>query len=145
MTIEQIRNDMIQAMKAKDTVKKNTLSSLLSCITNIAIAKKCKDNITEEIVTEAIMKEIKTIKEQIDTCPADRQTLLAEYAAGLKTLEAYAPKQLSEEEIIEILNTKFADVTATKNKGQIMKAIMPEFKGKADGKLINKIVTDICK
>ena len=60
-------------------------------------------------------------------------------------MEEYAPKMLSEEEITAILNEKFADVIATKNKGQIMKAVMAELKGKADGKLINKVVSDLCQ
>ncbi|MBR3261855.1 MAG: GatB/YqeY domain-containing protein, partial [Lachnospiraceae bacterium] len=51
----------------------------------------------------------------------------------------------SEEEIRATLEKDFADVIATKNKGQIMKTIMPAFKGKADGKLINQIVADLCK
>ena len=54
-------------------------------------------------------------------------------------------KTASEEEIKAILNEKFADVIATKNKGQIMKAVMAELKGKADGKLINKVVGDLCQ
>ena len=52
---------------------------------------------------------------------------------------------LSKDEILKIINEKFKDVIETKNKGQIMKSIMPEFKGKADGKLINEIVEEICK
>ena len=52
---------------------------------------------------------------------------------------------MSEEEIRAILEKDYADVIATKNKGQIMKTIMPAFKGKADGKLINQIVADLCQ
>ncbi len=56
----------------------------------------------------------------------------------------YAPKLMSAEKVEKILLEKFADVIATKNKGQIMKAVMPEFKGKADGKVINEVVAKIC-
>lgn len=52
---------------------------------------------------------------------------------------------MSAEEIRTYLEEKFADVLATKNKGQIMKAVMGDLKGKADGKLINQVVADICK
>ena len=52
---------------------------------------------------------------------------------------------LSREEILDILNTKFAEVIATKNKGLIMKNVMGELKGKADGKLINECVAELCK
>ena len=60
-------------------------------------------------------------------------------------MEEYAPKQLSEEEIRSIINEKFADVIVTKNKGQIMKAVMGELKGKADGKIINQVVSSLCQ
>lgn len=63
----------------------------------------------------------------------------------MTVIEEYAPRMLSEEEIEEILKTKFADVVATKNKGQIMKAVMAELKGKADGKKINQVVAKLCQ
>ena len=91
------------------------------------------------------LKEIKSIKEQIDTCPADRTELLEEYNARLAVMSEFAPKMLSEDEVRTILNEKFADVIATKNKGQIMKAVMSELKGKADGKVINAVVAEMCK
>ena len=97
------------------------------------------------MVDQAIMKEMKSVKEQIDTCPADRTELLEEYKARLAVYEEFAPKMLSEEEVKAIINEKFADVVATKNKGQIMKAVMGELKGKADGKVINQVVSDLCK
>ena len=97
------------------------------------------------MVDQAIMKEMKSVKEQIDTCPADRTELLEEYKARLAVYEEFAPKMLSEEEVKAIINEKFADVVATKNKGQIMKAVMGELKGKADGKVINQVVSELCK
>lgn len=51
---------------------------------------------------------------------------------------------LSKDEVKAILTEKYADVIATKNKGQIMKAVMAELKGKADGKVINEVVTELC-
>lgn len=145
MNIERITEDMYSAMKNGDNEKKLVLSSLISNIKNMAIEKKCKDNIPDELVGKAILKEIKTVKEQIETCPAERTELLEKYKEDLFILEKYAPKMLSEEEVINILNDKFPDVIATKNVGQIMKAVMPELKGKADGKMIQKIVMEICK
>jgi len=97
------------------------------------------------MVDQAILKELKSIKEQIDTCPADRTELLEEYNARLAVMSEFAPKMLSEDEVRTILNEKFADVIATKNKGQIMKAVMSELKGKADGKVINAVVAEMCK
>ena len=91
------------------------------------------------------MKELKSIKEQIDTCPQERTDLLTQYKNRFSILEAYAPKLMSKEDILKIINDKFKDIVSTKNKGQIMMNIMPEFKGKADGKLINEIIEDLCK
>lgn len=145
MNINTLTNDMYTAMKNGDTEKKLVLSSLISNIKNMAIDQKCKDNISDELVNKAILKEIKTIKEQIDTCPTTRTDLLEKYKEDLFILEEYAPKMLSREEVISILNNKYSDVIATKNIGQIMKTIMPEFKGKADGKMIQKIVSEICR
>ena len=88
---------------------------------------------------------MKSVKEQIDTCPADRTELLEEYNARLEVMSEFAPKMLSEDEVRAILTEKFADVLATKNKGQIMKAVMAELKGKADGKVINAVVAEYCK
>ena len=92
-----------------------------------------------------ILKELKTVKEQLDTCPENREDLRAEYQARYDIIAKYAPQQMSEEEIRAYLEDKFAEVLATKNKGQIMKAVMGDLKGKADGKLINKVVASICQ
>lgn len=145
MTFETLQKDMIAAMKARDAERKEVLSNLVSAAKKAAIDKMCRDNITEEIVDAAILKELKTAKEQIDTCPADREELLAKYQFNYDVISEYAPQMMSEEEIRGILERDYADVIATKNKGQIMKTIMPAFKGKADGKLINQIVADLCK
>lgn len=60
-------------------------------------------------------------------------------------MKEYAPALLSKKEVTAILQDKFADVIASKNKGQIMKAVMQELKGKADGKVINEVVKELCK
>lgn len=145
MQFDTLQKDMIAAMKARDKARKDSISTLVSAAKKLAIDEGCRDNIPEELVDRAILKEIKSVKEQIDTCPADRTDLKEQYSATLAVMEEYAPKLLSEEEIKAILTGKFADVVATKNKGQIMKAVMAELKGKADGKVINNVVSDLCK
>ena len=142
MTFEKLQQDMIAA---RDADRKEVLSNLVSAAKKAAIDKQCRDNITEEIVDAAILKELKTAKEQIDTCPPEREELMAKYKYNYDVIASYAPQMMSEEEIRATLEKDFADVIATKNKGQIMKTIMPAFKGKADGKLINQIVADLCK
>ena len=145
MTLEKLQKDMIAAMKARDKERKDSISSLVSAVKKVGIDNGCRDNIPEDIVDSVILKEIKSVKEQIDTCPADRTDLLEQYKARYDVFNEYAPKLLSDDEVIDILTTKFADERATKNKGLIMKAVMAELKGKADGKVINQVVAELCK
>jgi len=140
MTIERIQEDMISALKSGEKQKKEALSSLVAAIKKAAIDEGCRDNIHEELTDKVILKEIKSIKEQIDTCPENRTDLLEEYKFNLSIIEKYAPKLMSENEIISELEDKFKDILATKNKGNIMKSVMPNFKGRADGKLVNQII-----
>ena len=145
MTLEKLQKDMIAAMKARDKERKDSISSLVSAVKKVGIDNGCRDNIPEDIVDSVILKEIKSVNEQIDTCAADRTDLLEQYKARYDVFNEYAPKLLSEDAVRDILTTKFADVIATKNKGQIMKAVMGDLKGKADGKLINQVVAGYCK
>ena len=109
MTLEQLQKDMIQAMKDKNPVKKEALSSAIGAIKNAAIAKKCKDNVPEELVNEVLLKEKKTLQEQIDTCPADRFSTLALYKSKLQWIESYCPKLLDDpEEIKNIILSELA-------------------------------------
>ncbi len=145
MTIDKLRQDMVAAMKAKDKETKDAISSLIAAVKKVAIDEGVRDDIPETLVDKVILKELKSIKEQIDTCPDERVELKAEYTRTYEIVEKYAPKVLSEAEIKEIIKTKFADVLATKNKGLVMKAAMAELNGKADGKVINQIVSELCK
>lgn len=145
MELQTLQKDMIAAMKAKDKVRKDAISSLVSAVKKVAIDEGCRDDIKPELVDRVILKELKSVKEQVDTCPADQTDLKDEYQARYDIINEYAPKLLSAEEVKIILTERFADVLATKNKGQIMKAVMAELKGKADGKVINQVVAELCK
>ncbi len=135
---------MISAMKSGEKVRKNVISSLIAAVKKYAIDNGTRDNITEEITDMVILKELKSAKEQLDTCPAEREDLIAEYTTNYEIIKEYAPAQMGEDEIRALLLEKYADVIATKNKGMIMKTVMAELKGKADGKVINKVVADLC-
>lgn len=145
MQMEQLQKDMITAMKARDKVRKEAISSLVSAVKKIAIDEGCRENIPEEVVDRAILKELKLVKEQLETCPEERAELKESYQATYDIIKEYAPSMMSEEEIKAFIINNFADAVATKNKGMIMKSIMAELKGKADGKLINQVVGDLCK
>ena len=145
MDIKTLQKDMIAAMKARDKARKESISALIQAVKKAAIDAGCRDDIPEEMVNKVILKELKTVKEQLDTCPENRDDLRAEYQARYDVIEKYAPQQMSAEEIRTYLEEKFAEVLATKNKGQIMKAVMGDLKGKADGKLINQVVAELTK
>lgn len=145
MELATLQKDMIAAMKAKDKQKKEAISSLVSAVKKAGIDAGCRDDIPESMVDQVILKELKTVKEQIDTCPAERTELKAEYQFRYDVIAAYAPKLLSADEVKALLQEKFAEVIATKNKGMIMKTVMAELKGKADGKVINQVVAELCK
>ena len=145
MTLEALRKDMVAAMKAKDKTTKEAVSSLVSAVKKAAIDEGCRDDVPEALVDRVILKEMKTVKEQLDTCPESRDDLRAEYQARYDVIAKYAPQQMNADEIRTYLEGKFAEVLATKNKGQIMKTIMPELKGKTDGKVINQVVAELCK
>lgn len=148
MELEVLRKDMVAAMKAKDKVTKEAVSSLISAVKKVAIdegCQGCRDEIKSDLVDRVILKELKTVKEQLDTCPESREDLKAEYQARYDVIAKYAPKQMDAAEVKAYLEEKFADVIATKNKGQIMKAVMADMKGKADGKVINQVVAELCK
>lgn len=145
MEIKTLQSDMIAAMKAKDKGRKDAISALVSAVKKAAIDEGCREDIPEALVDRVILKELKTAKEQLDTCPAERTDLLEEYQLRYDVINEYAPALMSEEEVRACITEKFAEVVATKNKGQIMKAVMAELKGKADGKVINQVVADLCK
>ena len=145
MTLEQLQKDMIAAMKARDKVRKDAISALVSAAKKVGIDEGCRENIPEEIVDRVILKEIKSVKEQLDSCPASRTDLLEEYQARYDIFQEYAPKMLSAEEVEAFITERFAELVASKNKGMIMKNVMPELKGKAEGSVINQVVAKLCQ
>ncbi len=145
MTLQELQKDMIAAMKAKDKVRKDVISSLIAAVKKYGIDNGVRNDITEEMTDSVLLKELKTAKEQLDTCPAERTDLLESYKTNYEIIQEYVPAQLSEEEIIKLLTEKYSELIATKNKGMIMKTVMAELKGKADGKAISEAVAKLCK
>lgn len=145
MTFEKLRADMIAAMKAKDKVRKDVISSMIAAVKKCGIDNGVRENIPEDMVNTVLIKELKTAKEQLDTCPPERTELIEEYKTNYEIIKEYAPRQMDEAEVEAFLKEHFADVIATKNKGMIMKTVMAELKGKADGKVINGVVAKLCQ
>ena len=145
MQFEQLQKDMITAMKERNKVRKDAISALVSAAKKVAIDEGTRENITEEIVDRVILKENKTVKEQLDTCPESREDLRREYQARYDIFQEYAPKMMSAQEVESFLKDKHADLIAQKNKGLVMKTVMPELKGRAEGSVINQVVAKLCQ
>jgi len=145
MQLETLQKDMVAAMKARDKARKDSISALISAVKKAAIDEGCRDDIKEELVDRVILKELKTAKEQLDSCPAERTDLKEEYQTRHDVIKEYAPALMSAEEVKALILDQFAEVVASKNKGMIMKNVMPVLKGKADGKVINEVVGGLCR
>lgn len=140
--IDEVRSAMVAAMKAKDKDTKETLSALLAALKNKAIDKRA--DLTEEEEIQVILKEIKQTKETLEMTPSDRTDIIDECKKRLAVLEKYAPKMMDETEIKEVIASVLTkleiETPVAKDKGRIMKELMPQVKGKADGSLVNQIL-----
>ena len=147
MTLEVLNKEMIVAWKAKDMLRKETISGLIGNIKTAAINEKCRDNISEQFIDKVLLKEQKTMQEMIDTCPVDRVETLNEYKAKMEVIKEFAPKLLTdEEEIKKKIYNILATVDIQKDgKGAVMKTVMPQLKGKVDMKVANKVLNEILK
>ena len=147
MTLETLQKEMIVAMKNKDKERKDVISSLIGAVKKASIDQKCKENITEKLVDEVILKEKKTVQEMIDTCPAERDALLQSYKNKMCIIEEFAPKLITDENEIKQMIYRIISTTDIHESGQkaVMGAVMPKLKGKVDMKVANKVLVEILK
>jgi uncharacterized protein YqeY len=141
---KRMTEDVKQAMKSGDTLKRDTLRMLLASIKNAEGAKL--DALDEGEVLGVIAKEVKRHLESIDAFKkGNRADLVAKEEAELKILQSYMPAQLSHDDVVKAVKEVIAAVGATGpgDKGKVMQQLMPKLKGKADGKLINDVVTEL--
>jgi uncharacterized protein YqeY len=141
---KKITEDMQQAMKGGDTVKRDTLRMLLSSVKNAESAKM--ESLDEGEILSVISKDVKRHLESIDAYKkGDRTDLVTQEEAELKILQSYLPEQLSRDEIIKAAKEVIAAVGAASlgDKGKVMQQLMPQLKGKADGKVINEVVMEL--
>ena len=141
---QRISNDLKQAMKDGDTVKRTTLRMLLSSVTNAEIAKR--GELDNSDILGLIAKDVKQHQESIDAFKqGNRQDLVDKEDAEMAILKAYLPQQLTHDEIVETARQAIGEVGAQgpADKGKVMKVLMPRLKGRADGKEINDVVTQL--
>jgi uncharacterized protein YqeY len=140
--IEVVRAEMVSAMKAGNKPRKDALSALLTALKNVQIDKRAE--LTEEEENAVVLKEIKQLKETLESAPESRTDIISECKFRIEVLSEFAPVFLSEEEIRNIINEILSNLgitqPTTKDKGKIMKDLMPRVKGKADGKVVNDLV-----
>lgn len=140
--IDFIRGEMVAAMKAKDKQRKDVLSLLLAELKNVEINNRTP--LTDEEGDQVILKQIKQLNETLSMTPADRQDIIDECNFSISVLKEYAPKMMDEGEIKTVIEETLRELSidkpTPKEKGAIMKVLMPKVKGKADGKLVNEVL-----
>lgn len=141
--LQQVETDLVTAMKAGDTVVRETLRMLKSALKN-AVIEKGSDLTDEEAIVIA-QKEVKRRNEAIEGFTAAGKPDLAEMEAQeAKILAKYVPAQMTEEEIRSIIVTHLqANPATVADLGKVMGALSPQFKGKADMGLVSKLVREI--
>lgn len=143
--IDEVRSQMMAAMKNKEKERKDALSMLLSALKNKAIDKR--EDLTEAEEYEVVKKEIKQTRETMELAPADRTDIREACAVRIAVYQEFAPEEMSEDAIKatvqEVLDALGIMEPSGKDKGRVMKELMPKVKGKADGALVNKIVGEM--
>ena len=145
--VEVVRAAMVQAMKAKDKARKDSLSMLLSALKNAEIDKR--EPLTEAEEDAIVKKEIRQTQETYDLAPADRDDISEEAGARLAVYKEFTPEDMSVDQIKEVIDGVLKELgienPTPKDKGAIMKVLMPKVKGKADGKVVNETLGAMLK
>ncbi|MEJ5197907.1 MAG: GatB/YqeY domain-containing protein [Anaerolineae bacterium] len=143
---ERLNNDLKEAMRRNDETRKLAIRAVKAAITQAKVAGTEARELSEQEVLAIIAKQIKQRRESIEEfTKGNRPDLVAKEQAEIEVLEAYLPKQLSEEEIRARAQAVIAElgVTDLKGLGPVMKRLTAELKGVADGGTINRIVRDL--
>ncbi len=143
-TKETINADLKVAMRAKDTVTRDTLRLITAAIKEVEV--NTRKTLTDEDVQEIIQKQVKQRRESISAYEsAGRQELADPEKAELAVIEKYLPQMMSKEEVMAIAQEVVAGVDTSNPKvmGQIMGKLMPKVKGKADGNLVRQVVQEL--
>lgn len=144
MTLEQLKQEMIAAMKSGDKFRKGVISVAIAQIKNAAIDKGCRDDIPESLVNEVLIKAKKTCQEMVDTCPESRTDLLEDYKKQFEIICEFAPQLIADPDEIKQLVIEYAEgakISLRKeNRGTIMGILSRNLKGNVDMSVVNKVV-----
>lgn len=145
--IDIVRKAMMDALKAGDKPRKEALSLLLSALKAKNIDKRA--DLTEDEENAVVYKEIKEAKETLDTTPADRADIIDECKLRIAVWSEFAPARMDEDAIRAVIRETLAelgvDAPTAKDKGKLMKSLMPKLNGKAEGRLVNQLVGEVLK
>ena len=143
--MEDVRAQMVQAMKSGEKERKEALSMLLAALKAKFIDKR--EELTEEEENAVVLRELKQTKETLESAPADRADIREQCERRITVLQEFAPREMSEEEILAQIQASLAalgiEQPTIRDKGRLMKELMPRVKGKADGALVNRLVTEL--
>ena len=143
--MEDVRAQMVQAMKSGEKERKEALSMLLAALKAKFIDKR--EELTEEEENAVVLRELKQTKETLESAPADRADIREQCERRITVLQEFAPREMSEEEIRAQIQASLAalgiEQPTIRYKGRLMKELMPRVKGKADGALVNRLVTEL--
>lgn len=140
----QLRKDNMKAMKEHDTLTKGVLSLVISAIT--LAEKEAGHTLEKNDELAYIQREIKQTNETIESIPENRADLKEEAQKKLVLLSSYLPKQLTEEEIQQIIEGILQEKglePLKRNQGPVMREILDKYKGQTDGKTVNRILSTI--
>lgn len=143
---QKLSDDLKQAMKSGDTVKRSTLRLLISAINNVEIARQA--TLADTDILGVVAREIKQRQESILAFQqGNRPDLVAKEEAEMAILKTYLPEQMTRDEIIAAAKQVIQEIGAKgpADKGKVMPKLIGQLKGKADGRLINEIVTELLK
>jgi uncharacterized protein len=143
---EQIQEDFIAAMKARDELKKGALSMLKAAIMKWEVSGGEKKEATDEAVLEIMQREVKQRKDAAEGFRSGgNEEMAAKEDKEREILMAYMPEQMGEEEVREIVKGALdeAGISARADMGKAMGLVMGKLKGKADGGMINKVVASL--
>ena len=143
--LDDVRKEMMAALKAGDKPRKEALSMLLSALKAAFIDKRA--DLTEDEENAIVYREIKEAQETIDTTPKDRADIIDECKLKIAVYSGFAPQRMGDDEIRAVIAEvlKELDIAAptAKDQGRIMKTLMPRVKGKADGNAVNRLVSEL--
>lgn len=141
---EQLLEDLKEAMKQKEAVRKNAIQMARAAI--LQVEKDKQITLDDDGVTDVIAKEVKKRKDVLPEYEkSGRDDLVRDLKTEIETLMKYLPQQLTEEELEAIVRQTVEETGASspRDMGKVMQAVMPKVKGRADGKMVNAIVKKI--